>query len=145
MRALLVVVVEKDVETGTQFVAAVGGVQIDVIVFDRAPEPLDEHVVDRSSDPVHRDGDPGVEQHLHEGVRGELRPLIGVEDLRRAVEGEGLFEGGHAEVTGHGVGEAPGEDLATVPVHDRHEVEETFFERYVSDIGAPNLVRSVDQ
>lgn len=82
MRALLVVVAQKDVETCAQFVASVGRVQIEVVVLDRAPEALDEHVVDGSSDTVHRDGVPGVEQRCHKGVRGELRSLIGVEDFR---------------------------------------------------------------
>ena len=55
------VVVEKDVEPVAQLVAAVGRVETDVVVFDRAPQALDEHVVDGSSHAVHRDPDAGVE------------------------------------------------------------------------------------
>ena len=144
MRPVLVVVVDERRESVTQGVAALGGVQVDVVVLDRTPQPLDEHVVDRPSHAVHRDGDLGVEQHLDERVGGELRSLIGVEDLGRAVEGEGLVQGGHAEVDRHGVGQTPGEHLARVPVHDRHEVEESFLERDVGDVGTPHVIGMID-
>ncbi len=91
MGPVLVVVVDERLEPVAQGVAALGRVDIDVVVLDRAPEPFDEHVVDRPADTVHRDGDLGVKEHLDERVSGELRFLIGVEDLGCAIERERLF------------------------------------------------------
>ena len=144
MRPLFVVIGEELGDAVATGVATLGGVQIDVVVFERAPQALDEHVVDGSSHPVHRDCDAGVEQHAGERFGRELRALIRVEDRGTAVEGEGFVEGRHAEVTGHGVGHPPGEHLSRVPVHDRDEVEEPLLERDVGDVRAPHVVRSID-
>ena len=61
------------------------------------------------------------------------------------MEGEGLFQGGHTEVTRHGVGQSPAEHLAAVPVHDRDQVEEALCERDVGNVRAPDLVGPVDE
>ena len=144
MGPVLVVVLDVRLESVAQGVATLGGVQVDVVVLDRAPESLDEHVVDGPAHPVHRDGDLGVTEHLDEGVGGELRSLIRVEDLGGAIEGERLLQGRHAEVGRHGVGESPAEHLARVPVHDRHQVEETLLEGNVGDVGAPDVIGVID-
>ena len=144
MRPLFVVVGEELGDAVATGVAALGGVQIDVVVFERALQSLDEHVVDGSSDPVHRNRDAGVSQDAGERFGRELRALVGVEDLGRAVEGDGFAKRRHAEVTGHGVGHPLGEHLPRVPVHDRDEVEEALLERDVGDVRAPHLVRVID-
>ena len=41
---------------------AVVGVQVDLLVLERAPEPLDEHVVEAAALAVHADRDPAVAQ-----------------------------------------------------------------------------------
>src|SRR5439155_9451011 len=47
--------------------AAVGvAFEVDVLVFQAAPQPLDEHVVDPAAPPVHRDADAGLRQHAGE-------------------------------------------------------------------------------
>lgn len=58
--------------TGSTGNAVVCGNQIDVIVFDRVPEVLDEHVVNGSADSVHRDRRLGLLQDFGEVVRREL-------------------------------------------------------------------------
>src|ERR671932_2898822 len=73
------------------------GPEIDLLVFERPPEPLDEDVVSPRALAVHADGDPGLEQHAREVVAGELRSLIGVEDLGPAMPGERLFQRLEAE------------------------------------------------
>ena len=145
MRSLFVVVLEEFTDAGTTRGPVLGGVQVDVVVFDRAPEALDEHVVDCPSHAVHGDLHASFQEHRGEGLGGKLRSLVAVKDLWCAVEGEGLVEGGHAEVRGHGVGEAPGQHLSRVPVHDRDQVPESFFEGDVRDVGRPDLVGSSDQ
>ena len=86
MRPVLVVVVQ---ECGNPFAtlnAVVGWVQVDVIVFECPPESFDEHVVDCSTRAVHRDLHLCIDQDVGECLRGELRSLVGIEDLRGAKE-----------------------------------------------------------
>ena len=61
------------------------GSEIDLLVFDAAPQPLDEDVVPPSALAVHADGDPVFDQRASEGRAGELAALIRVEDFRLAV------------------------------------------------------------
>ena len=68
------------------------GSQVDLLVLDRPPQPLDEDVVAPRALAVHADGDPGLQQDAGEGVAGELRPLVSVEDLRPAMLGERLLQ-----------------------------------------------------
>jgi hypothetical protein len=55
-------------------------VQEDFLVLERTPDALDEHVVDAAALAVHADGDGGAAQRASEGIRGELRALVGVEN-----------------------------------------------------------------
>src|SRR6187455_2739511 len=74
------------------------GSEVDLLVFDRPPEPLDEDVVTPCALAVHADSDFGGLQHLGEVGRAELTSLIGVEDLRLAMPRERLLQGLDAEV-----------------------------------------------
>jgi len=51
------------------------GVEVDFLVFDRTPEPLDEDVVPPRTLAIHRDGDFRLLRHRREVHRGELRAL----------------------------------------------------------------------
>ena len=86
--------------------------EIDAFVFERAPESLDEDVVEEPTAPVHRDPRAGVSQALGPGPGGELAALIGVKDLRRAMAFQGLVQGVEAELDIHGVGQTPRQHLA---------------------------------
>ena len=59
------------------------GTQVHVLVLDAAPQTLDEHVVHPSALAIHADRDGVTLEHVGERVRGELAPLVGIEDLRR--------------------------------------------------------------
>ena len=98
MGPVLVVVLNERLESVAQDVAAFGGVEVDVVVLDRAPQSFDEHVVDGSAHPVHRNGDLGVAEHLDEGGGGELNvgdvgapDVVGVVDVERA-QPVGVFD-----------------------------------------------------
>src|SRR3954471_22264447 len=67
---------------GPHLRAGLEGMQIDALVFQAAPEPLDEHVVHPATAAVHRDAHPGPLQYAGEPRRGELTALVGIEDLR---------------------------------------------------------------
>ena len=94
-------------------------VQIDRLVFEAPPEPFDEDVVHAATSPVHGDRHAGVFQHVGEGQGGELTSLIGIEDLRFAVSGQGFIQRLKAEACIHGVREPPGKDVPCRSVHDR--------------------------
>ena len=66
-------------------------VQIDSLVFERAPQSLDEDVVQATAPAVHRDTDTGRLQAPGKGEAGELAALIGIENLRLAVAGQRLL------------------------------------------------------
>src|SRR6266480_2114350 len=57
---------------------------IDLLICDRPPQPLHEHVVQGPAAAVHADTDPSFLQPRRQLPTGELRPLVGVEDLRLA-------------------------------------------------------------
>ena len=79
--------------------------QIDPLVFQGAPESLDEDVVLEPPLAVHTDLDvPGLEDG-GECFTGKLAPLVGVEDLRGAVFEEGFFERLDAEAGVQRVGQ----------------------------------------
>ena len=67
------------------------GLEIDLLVFHAAPQPLDE-ALSRSSLAVHADGDLAIQQDARERLAGELAALIGVEYLGLAVFAEGLLQ-----------------------------------------------------
>ena len=68
------------------------GAQVDLLVFDATPEPLDEDVVAPGPLAIHADLEAGVLQCLDEVYRRELAAVVGVHDLRRAVSGHGLVQ-----------------------------------------------------
>src|SRR5512134_3102917 len=74
------------------------GSQVDFLIFDRSPEPLDKDIVAPGALAVHADGDLGILQYLDEVRRGELAALVGVEDLRPAMTGQRLLQRFNAEV-----------------------------------------------
>src|SRR6266852_6212728 len=62
------------------------------LVFDRAPQPFDENIVHETTASVHRNRDACGLEPAGEGDAGELRALIGVEYLRRAVPRQSFVE-----------------------------------------------------
>ena len=74
----------------------------------------------------------------------ELRPQVGVHDFGRAELVDGLVQRLDAEVGLQRVGDAPSQNLTGEPVHDGHQIEDPFAHRRVCDVGAPDLIGSVD-
>ena len=60
--------------------------QIDLLIFDAAPQPLHEDVVTPRALAVHADLDVRVLQHLDEVDRGELRPLEALLSVKQRSE-----------------------------------------------------------
>ncbi len=68
------------------------GMEVDLLVLDRAPHPFDEHVVAPAALAVHRDADAVAMEQPSELAARKLTALIGVEDLRFAVPGDRLLD-----------------------------------------------------
>ena len=87
------------------------GIQVNVVVFDAAPEPLDVDVVGGPSASVHADSEFRIiwtfaDQRLDEHLAGELAPLVDVEDFQPAVAQEGLLGDFRAPFRLHRVAQA---------------------------------------
>lgn len=80
------------------------GVEIALLVFDGAPDALDEDVVAPGALIVHGDGDVGGFQSLDELQGGELTALIRIENFRLAITTQGVFYRLDAEGGGSGWG-----------------------------------------
>ena len=113
---------------------AVVGVEVDFCVFEAAPEPFDERVVDPTAFAVHADLDARIFEHLREVLAGELAALVGVEDFGPAVLGQRLVQRRYAKARIQRVGQPSAQHFAAVPVHDRHEADEAFSHRDVRDV-----------
>ena len=120
------------------------GLEVDLLVFDRSPESLDEHVVAPATFAVHADGDLVGFEYVDELRAGELAALIGIDDLGLAVAGDRLLQCLDAEVGVHCVGEPPGQDLSAEPVHHGYQKQESATHRQVGDIEGPDLIGSID-
>ena len=92
MRSLGVVVVQPRPDLAMGIVAGRKLPQIDALVLQRPPQPLDKDIVHPATLAVHRDAYPGVAQHVGEVLAGKLTPLVGVEDLRCPVVRQRLFK-----------------------------------------------------
>ena len=98
MPTLFVVEANPVVQAVVEFGAAVKCMQVEVVMFDRPPEPLDEDVVLTSAAAVHANRDVVVFEKLGKGRAGKLGALIGVEDLRPPVAPEGFLERLYTEI-----------------------------------------------
>jgi len=83
-------------------------------------------------------------QDVSEFCAGELATLVGVEDFRGAVAGEGFLKRRRAEIRRQRVGQPPGQYPPGRPVENGDPVPEALLHRDVGDVGSPHLVRPVD-
>src|SRR3979411_2710940 len=97
MRSTAIVEIEISADRVSCLADAFVGPQIHLLVFDAAPQPLDEHVVPPGAFAVHADGDAVAGEQAGEGRAGELRALVRVEYLRLAVTSQGILQGLDAE------------------------------------------------
>ena len=144
MRPLAVVELQIPTDRGARLADAVIGPEVDLLVFDRAPEPLDEDVVAPRSLAVHADGDGLRQQQAGELGAGELAALVRVEDLRPAVLGECVGDRLEAELHLHRDREPPGQNPAAEPVDHGGEIDEAARHGDVGDVHRPHPVRPLD-
>ena len=143
MQALMVVEREVVVQTGFEFRNPGVVHEIDVLVLDSAPKALDEDVVQSSAPAVHADQSASGLDCVGECSGCELSALIGVEDIRCALL-QRLTQSDQAKLAIQSVGQLPTQNVAAVPVDDRHQVHEAALHGNIGDICAPDLVGSSD-
>jgi len=119
--------------------------QVDPFVLYCPPQALDENVVVAAPASVHADLDPVIPQHLGELITGELRPLIGIEDVGLAKPGEGLAQRLDTEPRRQRIRQPPRQHSSGRPVDDRHQVQKPLLHCDVGYVGGPHLVWLVDR
>ena len=82
MRPLRVVKVQITTDRDPGFADCGARAEVNLLIFHRAPQAFDHHIVAPCAPPVHADGDFLPVQHAGEGERSELTALVGVENLR---------------------------------------------------------------
>ena len=142
----MIIEVEVFSKRGTSLGQGFVGLEIHLLVFDRAPQPLDEHVVAPAALAIHADVDRVGLQDVREGIRGRLRPLlgVGVEDLRGSVALQGLLRGFDTRVGLQGRGKTPGEHRAGRPVHDGNQLTKAPGHGDICHVRTPDVIGSGD-
>src|SRR5438270_10608467 len=74
------------------------GIEVDLLVFETAPQPLNEDVVHAPALAVHADRDAMPLQGAGKIVTGELAALVGIEDFRSAIALERFLERLYAKI-----------------------------------------------
>src|SRR6185312_15039637 len=92
MRSAGIVEAEIPADRGAGLGDRVVSSEVDLLVLDRSPEPLDEDVVAPGTLAVHADGDSAPGQHAGEGLAGELGGC-----KRSSQHLDGRVRDGHAE------------------------------------------------
>ena len=143
MRPFVIVQLEVAFQAGGQ--SRHGSVFLDVNVFvlHGAPEAFDEDVVKGATTAVHADPNVGCFQGAGKVKGRELNALVGVKDVGLGIT-QGNLKRGQAKGTVQSVGELPGQDKATEPIHDGHQIHEASRHRNIGYVGAPDLVGSGD-
>src|SRR5680860_926697 len=118
--------------------------QIDLFVFDRFPQPLDEYVVAPAAPPVPAELDLIGLQRANEIRAGELATLVGVHEFRGAVVVDRGFQGVHAGIRAQVVRQAPSQNPAARPVQHRRQVDKAARHRDVGQIHGPDLIGSLN-
>ena len=116
----------------------------DVLVLDGAPQPLDERIVQCAAAAIHADADATLFQWPKKELAGELRALIGVEDLGLRIVNQSGIENLAAQPRIGRIGGGPTENETAEPIDDGSEVGETVLHPNIRNIAAPDVVYRVD-
>lgn len=142
MRALVVVEGHPFPDGRLRFRTGLPGMQVDTLVFQGAPQPIDENIVDEPAFPIHRDSHAGSAEPVGLCDGRELRSLICIHDLGRAKFVNGIVQRFDAEVRLQRVRYPSGQNLAGVPVYDCYQIAEPAPHGQISDVRTPDLVRT---
>src|SRR5271169_6361034 len=100
------------------------GPQIRLLIFDAAPQSLDEDIIPPSPFTVHADRNAVVREHTGESRARELRALIRVGDLRLAVTSQSILQRLDAECRFHRDRQPPRQHAAAEPIEHYRQIDE---------------------
>src|ERR1700683_1333660 len=123
MRSAAIIEVQVAADRSAGLADIVVGSKVHLLVFDAAPQPLDEDVVPPGALAVHADGDLVFGQYAGECRASELAALIGVEDLRLAVTSQSILQRLDAERRLHRDRQPPRQHATAEPVEDNGEID----------------------
>src|SRR5712675_2921758 len=135
-----IVEVEISADRVTGLANAFIGSQIDLLIFDAAPQPLNEHVVPPGPFAIHADGDAVAGKQTGERRARELRTLVGVEDFRPAMTSESILQRLDAEGRLHRDRQPPRQDTTCRSVKHHGEIDKAVRHWNVGDVHGPDLV-----
>src|SRR5258708_12519540 len=135
-----IIEVEVTAERVPRLANAFVGPQIYLLVFDAAPQPLDEHVVPPCSFAIHADRDAVAGERAGEGRAGELRALVGIADFGLAVTSEGVLQCLDAEARLHRDRQPPRQNPAGCPAENDSEIPEAARHRDGGDVHCPDML-----
>src|SRR3954462_352685 len=141
MRPPSIVVADPSPQPGLQRRAGLECMEVYTLVFQTAPQPLNEDIIHPSSPPVHRNAHTRLPQNASKPWRGELAALVGVEDLRAADPPQSPRQRLNAEVRVHRIRDPPSQHLPRGPVHHRNQIEKAAPHRYIRYVRTPDPVR----
>ena len=107
-------------ERDASFGQAVEGVQIDLFVFDNAPQPFGEYIIALDAFAVHADGNFLIRQNAGEVGAGELTAVVRVDYLWHYILCLRLFVGFDAEFRFHGNRWMMRKNTPRKDIDDRH-------------------------
>ena len=114
--------------------------QIDLLIFDGPPKPLDKNIVAPSPFSIHADRDVMFVEQVCKGKAGKLAALIGIEHLGLSITCQSLLDGLKTKRGIERDGYTLCENLAAKPVDNRGEIDKTACHRNVGDIHRPDLI-----
>ena len=133
MEPLVIVKCKVVFKTGEQRRHRCVSIRIDVLVLDRAPETLDEDVVQSAATAIHADANASTLQDRREGKSSKLDTLVGIEYLW-LTPCQRLLQSHLTEQAVQRIRELPGQHIAAMPIHDCHQVHEALSHWYIGDI-----------
>ena len=99
--------------------------EIDLLVFDGAPESFHEYIVAPAALAIHADPDAVLLEQGSEFGASELAALVRIEDPRTAIPGKGLVERLDTKPRRERVRQTSGQHPSSLPVDDRTQVRKT--------------------
>src|SRR5208283_4689732 len=107
--------------------------RVDLFVLHASPQTFDHDVVERPPFTVHADLHLGLFEPRRKRLARELASLVRVEDPRPCRQ-QGSLQRGQAELRVQRDRQIPTQHVPAVPVHHRHQVDETTMQPNVGDV-----------
>src|SRR3989338_1424464 len=143
MNSTQVVKIEVFSQSGLSLRDGLVAFEINVLVFDRTPQALNEDIVQRPTAAIHADRNSLLDENPCKLHAGKLATLVGIKNFRSPVAHR-LFETLHAKIRRERIADSPGQNISTVPINNRRQIHKPVADFYISDVHTPDLIHPVD-